>query len=376
MNKRMRELLAQMREKQTEAENHMKANNKEKFDAAMAEINALKAAYESEKAIYELEKDNVPDDAGDKAKNKVSGFSVIAKMLNKKSLNDAENALIVDGVDGENYLIPEDVDTSIKEARESYIALKELTSVYPTSSISGSNVYAADSNELLDDFSDGDDITEATNPKFTQKKWTISFFGKVIPISNILMGAEKAGLMGYINNWFVKQAVKTENAKIIEALKKDKSPVEITGIAGIKKQINTAIDADYLIDGVIVTNTTGFDMLDCETDAIGRPLLNTNPANPTQKMLAGLPIIRISDAELPNDSDKAPIFIGSLKSGIAFHDFSSLQFSVSEHFFFGKNQTALRVIEGFAVDQQFADAYVYGLLSAGAEKVVTTKAKS
>ena len=169
MNKRMRELLVQMREKQTEAENHMKANNKEKFDAAMAEINALKAAYESEKAIYELEKDNVPDDAGDKAKNKVSGFSVIAKMLNKKSLNDAENALIVDGVDGENYLIPEDVDTSIKEARESYIALKELTSVYPTSSISGSNVYAADSNELLDDFSDGDDITESTNPKFTQK---------------------------------------------------------------------------------------------------------------------------------------------------------------------------------------------------------------
>ena len=297
----------------------------------------------------------------------------MAKLLRKQSLTDAENALITNGTDGENYLVPEDVDLQIREARKSYQALKEYVTVYPTNALSGTAVYDTEDDDELENFSDGDEIPASDNPKFTQKKWTISFLGKTIPISNILIGAEQAGLMAYINRWFVRKAIRTENKQIITALKKDKEAVEIKGISGLKTQINTGIDSDYLIDGIILTNNTGFNMLDSETDAVGRPMLNRDPANPTQLLFNGLPIIKVSDSVLPNVSNKAPIFVGSLKAGIAFHDYMSLQFAASEHIFFNKNQTALRIIEGFTVEQEFPEAYIYGLLSADTDKAVNTK---
>lgn len=377
MNKRMRELLSLMREQQNKADEYLKTGDSVNLNNTLEYISELQAAYSSEKAVFELEKNGIPETKdGEKAENKLSGFDVFAKMLQKKPLTEAENALITGGTSGEDYIVPEDVDLSIREARRSYISLKDQVTVYPTTTLSGSRVYDTEDSEDLTAFDDGDDIGVASNPNFTQKKWTISFYGKTFPISNILLGAEKAGLMAYINRWFIRKAIRTENKAIITALKKDKSAVEIAGLTGLKEQINTKIEDDYLIDGVILTNNTGFQMLDGETDAVGRPMLTRDPYNPTDRRYMGLPVIRVSDSLLPNESNKAPIFIGSLKAGICFFEYTALQFAVSEHVLFNKNQTALRIIEGFDVEQEFPDAYIYGLLSADTGKVVKTKAES
>ena len=377
MNKRMRELLALMREQQNKADEYLKAGDSVNLNNTLEYISELQAAYSSEKAVFELEKNGIPKAKdGESTENKLSGFDIFAKMLQKKPLTEAENALITGGASGEDYIVPEDVDLSIREARRSYISLKDQVTVYPTTTLSGSRVYDTEDSEDLTAFDDGDDIGAASNPKFTQKKWTIGFYGKTFPISNILLGAEKAGLMAYINRWFIRKAIRTENKAIITALKKGKSAVDIAGLAGLKEQINTKIEDDYLIDGVILTNHTGFQMLDGETDAVGRPMLTRDPYNPTERRYMGLPVIRVSDSLLPNESSKAPIFIGSLKAGICFFEYTSLQFAVSEHILFNKNQTALRIIEGFDVEQEFPEAYIYGLLSADTGKVVKTKAES
>ena len=375
MNKKMRDIIAEMRSLQDQAEKYRRAGDTGNMNTILDEIENLQSAYSTEKAIFALERENVPDNAPE-GENKATGFNVIAKMISRQTLTDAENALLTVGENGEGYLIPEDVDLQIREARKSYTALKEYVTVYPTSMLSGTAVYDSDDDEDLDSFEDGNEITAATDPKFTQKKWQIGFYGKTIPISNILQGAEQAGLMAYINRWFIRKAVRTENKAIITALKKGKSAVKIKGMAGLKEQINTKIDDDYLTDAVILTNHTGFHMLDSEVDAVGRPMLNRDPLNPATMLFMGLPVIKVSDSLLPNVSSEAPIFIGSLKAGIAFHDYMSLQFAVSEHVYFNKNQTAMRVIEGFSVEQEFPDAYIYGLLSADGGKVVTTKTAS
>ncbi len=376
MNKRMRDLLAQMKDLQAKADGYLNEGNSEELNKTLAKIQDLQATYNAEKGIFELEKDNVPDDAGEeKPENKSTGFEVIAKILKKQTLSEPENAMITgDTTSGTAYLVPEDVDLKIREARESYQSLKELVTVYPVNTLSGTAVYDSEDTADLIAFDDGGEIGDATEPVFKQGKWNISFFGAIMPISNILKGAEQAGLMAYINRWFVRKAIRTENSAILAAMKKDKEAVNISGLAGLKEQINTGIEDDYLIDGIILTNHTGFQMLDGEVDAAGRPMLNRDPLNPAKLMYMGLPVVKVSDKLLPNEGGKAPIFIGSLKAGISFYDYMSLQFAVSEHMFFSKNQTALRVIEGFTVEQEFADAYIYGLLSADTGKVVKTKA--
>lgn len=377
MNKRMKDLLAQMKDMQAKADEYLNDGNSEELNKTLAKIQDLQAAYNAEKAVFELEKDNIPDNADNPdAENKADGFKVIAKILKKQSLSEPENALITGDTDttGTAYLVPEDVDLKIREARKSYQSLKELVTVYPVNTLSGTAVYDSEDTADLIAFDDGDEIGAATEPKFTQGKWNIGFHGAIMPISNILQGAEQAGLMAYINRWFVRKAIRTENKAILTAMTENKEAVEISGLAGLKEQINTGIEDDYLIDGVILTNHTGFQMLDGEVDASGRPMLNRDPLNPAKLMYMGLPVIKVSDKLLENVGGKAPIFIGSLKAGISFYDYMSLQFAVSEHMFFNKNQTALRVIEGFTVKQEFGDAYIYGLLSADTGKVVKTKA--
>ena len=378
MNKKMRELLAKMKALQSEAEKYLGEGKNEEAKNKLREVQEVKALYESEKTLYEIEKNAAnPPEGEPTPKDTADGFTVINKMLRRKPLTEAENALLTAGTSGESYLLPKDVDLAIREARESCMSLKELVTVYPITCLSGTAIYDDAGSELLASYTDDGtaDISTASNPTFSQKTWTVSWYGRMFPVSNFLLGAEKSALMAYINRWFTRKAVKTENAQIIAALKKDITPTTIKGLDGIKAQLN-AIDPDYMTDSVILTNQSGFTVLENETDAVGRSLLQDDITLPGRKKYNGIPIVVVSDSTLPNvgsSSAKPPVFIGSIKSGCAFYDYQSLQFDVSEHALFAKNQVAMRIIEGFAVTQEFTQAYKYCLLSpADTKKVVTT----
>ena len=377
MNKQMRDLMGKIEAKRKEAQELLdKGGKAEETKAVLAEIKDLQGQYEVAKELYDAEKATVPE--GTKPEGKEDGFAVIAKLLRKKSLTEAENALISgdNAADGENYLIPEDVDVTIRELRKKYVSAKSLLTNMSTESLAGSFVFESGTPVGLTSFDDGDDIPAETNPTFTQKKFAIGLMGKLIPISNILRGAEKAGLMQYINNWFVKNAIISENSKIFTVLKTGKTAKAIKGLQALKTSLNKDLDPSVLYDAVIVTNQTGFDAMDSETDAIGRPMLAANITNPAQMTFNGVPIVVFPDAQLANVSSKAPIFYGSLKAGAYYIEKMGLEFAVSEHALFGKNQTALRVIEGFDVIQADTDAYIYGTYEPADKKTVTTETKA
>lgn len=369
MNKKMRELQAQIKTLKDEAEQLITDKDFDAAGAKLDEIDALQKEYEVEARMFKANKDQVPE--APVVAEKASGFKILAKMLGKAKLTDAEKSALVTGenaANGEEYLLPEDIKLEINELRKTYISARDIVTVEQTDALAGSVNYEAGAPAGLVSFDDGDAITEETAPNFVRKLFKIGFFGKLIPISRILLGAEKAGLMGYINRWFIKNAIITENAAIFAQLKagyNGGAPKAVKGWKALKKSINVDLDPSCLLDGHIVTNQSGFAALDAEEDADGKPVLQPNPAHATEKLFQGLPVKVFPDAQLPNiDATHFPMFYGSTKAGCTFVEYQALTFDISEHFLFNKNQNCLRVTEGFDVMEADTSAYIYGSFEA------------
>ena len=372
MNKEMRAKQAEILDLQAQAKSLIEGETKDfegaekllnEADEKQKELDVMARVYENGK---EGAKGMEPKDGKD-----VDGFAMMVKMANKQGLTENEKAALVTGTDegnGENFLVPEDVKAEINELRKTYVSAKSLVTVETTDALAGSVNYEKGVPSGLINFDDGAEIAEEDGIKFDQRKFAIVHYGKLIPVSRILLGAEKAGLMNYINRFFVKNAVLSENAAIFADLKAGYNGGTVKAIAGwkaLKKSITVDLDPSCLLGGVIITNQSGFAALDAEEDKDGRPVLQPNPANPTQKLFQGLPVHVFPDAQLPNiDATHFPMIYGDTKAGLTFVEHKALEFAVSEHALFNKNQNLLRVIEGFDTMSTDTSAYIYGSFSA------------
>ena len=97
--------------------------------------------------------------------------------------------------------------------------------------------------------------------------------------------------------------------------------------------------------------------------AKGTAIVNLLSLDSGEKISAIIPVQNIAEG-------KYPVFIGSTKDGADFMDRESLDFATSEHFAFNKNQTTLRVIEGYDVVETDKDAYEYLSFEEAGEKVL------
>ena len=378
MNKNMRELQAQIQQKAAEAKTLMAAEtvDLEAVEKLLDEVDTLQKKLDLEARVEAVEKAGVPADAEGvvpPVEKSADGFVAMAKKLNGQAMSDTEKAMISgdNATNGENLLIPEDVRLEINELRKTYISAKSIVNVETTDALTGSVNYEKGAPEGLTDFEDGENIPDSDEPKFERKTFKIQHKGKLIPISRILLGTEKAGLLSYINRWFLRSAIISENAKIFDTLKagyNGGTPKAIAGWKALKKSIAVDLDPSCRVNGIIVTNQSGFAALDEEEDAIGRPILQVNPANPTEKLFQGLVVHVFPDAQLPNiDGTHFPVFYGDTKAGATFVEKQGLEFATSEHFGFNKNQNYMRVIEGFDVMSTDTGAYIYGSFTATAK---------
>jgi len=369
MNKRMRDLLDQINNKKNEAKNLLAEKKLDEAKALTDELKNLQKEFDVEASLYEEEKNN---DIEDKAVD-VDAVKAFYKALRGDSLTEAENALLTGGANGEDLIIPEDVQTTIKELRRQYKSARDLINYYPTTTLSGSFVYEDSSTATeLTNFTDGDDIPNSNEPKFNNISYSIKDYGALLPVSNKLLQNESGGLLTYLGRWFNRKAIRTENKKVFDILKSNKNVKSLADWKELKSSINKDLDPALLVGMVIVTNQDGFDVLDSAVDSTGRPILQPDPTNPTKKMLMGYSIEVFANSELPSIdtsgtpdgvADVAPIFYGNLKDGATFIDRDIYRFDASEHAAFNKNQTVIRIIEEFDTIQADKDAYVYGHLS-------------
>lgn len=340
-----------------------------KIEEAHAKLNSLKdlenriKEAETEEALTVMNKGNkVPLGTNEEMDvNRIYNRVLLGKSITeeeKQFLNAAGTPGQVEATDGKGgYLVPLEQFNQIKELRRNKVALKDYCNVLPVTSFKGTMPIESGTTGELIAFEELNEINKS-DVDFAQVAYNVADYGDIIPISNTLLADEKANLTNYIGKRFTKKAINTENKKII-AILKALSPKAAADYTVINTALNVDLDPAISANAIIITNQTGFNFLDNLTDKQGRPLLDTNLQNTTQKIFKGRNIVVLSDVLLPMNVKKAPVFVGDMTEFITFFDREGLELALSTEAGFTKNATYIRAIERFDVKKVDSDAMVY-----------------
>lgn len=389
--KKSLEMKNKLEKLKNEAQVLLDNNNVEDAKNKMEEVRKLKAAIEvqeelevEEEAILaaeaEAEKQKENETSGTLTENKTKeNANMIRAMLKKvtgKKLTEAENALILptttapEGTNGEGYILPQDIRTLINKKIRQYKSLRDVLGYMPAGALTGSfPVENFETVSGLVDFTDGTDGEDEDEIKFKNVKFSLQEKAAFIKLSNTLLSLTDNALINYVVNVFARKAVVTENTMGLAVLKSNKTVKAIADWKALKSSINKDLDPGVLFGTVIVTNQDGFDVLDAALDSFGRPILQPNPANPTQNLFKGYPVEVYSNAMLPTTNGKAPIIYGNLSCAVCFVDLNGqIAFATSSEAGFMSNTTIARLIEFIDVIQCDSSdkCYIYGELTIGA----------
>ncbi|MBV4417465.1 phage major capsid protein [Clostridium tyrobutyricum] len=335
-----------------------------------------------EKEKQERDKENKGTETRETKKNDSMLLRAMVKTMMKKDLSKEERALLANGAggnggtpnpwgaNGEGYVLPQAISTTINTLIRQYKSFRTVLGHIPTTALTGSfPVEGFDTVTGLVDFSeDGTkDIPESNDIKFVNKKFALVEKGAIIPISNTLLSFTDQALESYIAGIFAKKAVITENAMAVSKLSEGKTVKELADWKALKASINVDLDPAALANACICTNQDGFNVLDSTLDGFGRPILQPNPTNPTQKLFMGIPVNVFSNYMLPSVNTgtteapkmQAPIFYGDCMDAVKFVDNGNYSFAVSTEAGFTKNMTYARVIEYIDVVQVDSSDKIY-----------------
>ena len=221
------------------------------------------------------------------------------------------------GTDG-GFLVPEDIDHSIRELRRELNPLADLFNEETVTAPTGWRVIDTAPTSAMPSIDEmGTVANNSDQPAFAKVTYSLTKYGLRIPISNELLSDEVANLMAYLSRWFAKKQVLTENSLLIAALKTLTASAltsgSITADGAIKTILNKTLDPAISLRAVILTNQSGFDALDQLVDEMGRGLLQPDPTNATLYKMYSRRVVPVSDAQLPNTSSKPEFFIGDFK---------------------------------------------------------------
>lgn len=381
MNKKMRELMAQIQAKTMEAKTFMEGENKDinKANELMDQVDALKAEYDAEKRLFDMDKDvNGPSEkdivvgvkVGDNVEDSTKTFAKAVRAI-------IQNKGLVEGVDADGgYTVPEDIQTTInKWADVEYSLLQDIDVVNVTTN-KGARTYQArtDANVFVDLDENGAITKEIEAPKFERITYSIQDRAGFMPVSNDLIADSDANIVAIVSEWLGKANVATSNAKILEMINA-KSAVELTDVDGIKSAVNVTLGQAYKHGAKIITNDDGLNYLDTLKDENGRYLLNPDPTNPAKLTLrcgtVVLPIKVLPNKILKTVDQKVPMIVGDLKSAIRKWDRQSMSIKASDVASIGSfnayamNMTLFRAIMRDDYTSMDSNAFVNGYITLG-----------
>jgi len=297
---------------------------------------------------------------------------VFYNALRGKSLNAEDMALLqinnalssTAGADG-GYLIPIDQQTAINELKRELSSLDALVNIEPVTTLTGNRNIEVDAQYVpFAEFTEGNDVPDTDTPTFRNIPYTILDRGGILPMPNNLLNDNTANLQAYLNRWLAKKNVATRNSLIVTLLKTiTKTP--IADIDDVKKILNVTLDPAISNMAVVVMNQDAFNVFDTMKDGDGKPVLQPNPLNATQKMIAGKVIYVYSNKTIPTVATKAPVIIGSFKEAVTLFDreqISLLSTNVGGGAFKG-NRTDIRAITREDVRMVDTDALVFAELT-------------
>ncbi len=372
--KKSEEIKNQLANLREQAQEWIDTKNVEKAQETMNEIKNCTALLSMQEKLEAAEAKDLeqrilqqPKIGVEKSTNELRA---IVKRLSGIHLTEAENALLLPstenptGVNGESYILPQDIRTNIHKKIRQYRSLREVLGYISTSALTGSfPVENFETVSELVDFTDGTNGVKSNDVKFANVKFSLSEKAAFVDLSNTLLNLTDNDLVSYVEDIFAKKAVITENKLALSKMAENKTKKSLKNWQALRSSINIDLDPAVLYGTVIVTNQDGFDYLDRSLDGFGRPILQPDITQPNKKLFMGYPIYVYSNGMLPSTGTKVPVFYGNLKEGIKFVDLGGqIRFAASQHAGFMSNTTIARLIEFIDVVQCDSSdkCYIYG----------------
>ncbi len=382
MNKKMREILAKIQEKTTQAKAFMDGENKDidKANALMDEADALQKEFDAEKRLYEMEKANGSQSAtataepvGQKETKEVDAvakFGADAKEGFKldKSMTEGSNA------DG-GYTVPEDIVTKIEEYRDAKASLLHLVTVVPVTTNKGQRTFKKRAQQTgFTKVGEGAKIGSKATPQFERINYEIEKYAGYFPVTNEVLDDSDSNLGNVLIEWIGDESRVTANKLILEQIA-TKGAVDLVNMDGIKKAINVTLGQAFKNTAKIVTNDDGLQYLDTLKDGNDRYLLAPMPGDTMSMTLQvgaqKIPVVVIPKTDMPTNENKIPFVIGDLKEGVVYWNRKQMNIKISDVAVVGElnayeeDLTLYRAIEREDVTTRDLDAFVNGYITQG-----------
>lgn len=308
MNKKMRDLLAQINAKTAEARGLMDGENKDvdKATAILDEIDELKKEYETEKRLFESEKqDNTPaeEDVQEKKTKRteeeaLKAFGRAARngfKVNKD--NDFDGTLNeTTPIDG-GYTVPEDIYTRIEYFREAEFSFLDLVRREVVHTATGARTFKKRSQYTgFSKVGEGSAIGATATPQFERITWAIEKYAGYMPITNELRYDSDANIAQVVIEWLGRESRATANNLILAQIMSNGSAVDFENLDGIKKALNVDLSL-FKGSSRVITNDDGLQYLDTlkKKDDSNEYLLTPDPRDPMRLTLtAGATTVPLS----------------------------------------------------------------------------------
>ena len=323
-NKKLRELLQLKAEKVEAAETAINGGDKELANSLVAEIKNLTTEIDNIQNLISLKNDDKVVDMT--AENKVeTGIQALQRYI-KTGIVDAAGPLKESENENGGYLVPKDVQTKINEYRRSFISLKEHVEVRDVVVPSGSEVYEKTSQLApLTNMTELGEIAEMDGSTFENISYQVKNYGGILPVSRFLLQDTPENLLAYLAKWFVKKQVVTENKEILEVLNSFAKKA-ITKVDEIKTAMNVTLDPGFLDNTKVITNQSGFDVLDTLKDKNNKYLLQEVVTEPTKRTLFGKEVVVLPDTQFPKETDGSfPLYVGDLHEAVRVYSLNTLE---------------------------------------------------
>ena len=219
---------------------------------------------------------------------------------------------------GAEAVIPEEVVTPVLELKNSKYNLAQYATVKTVSTGSGHYPIAKRNNTaVLATKEELADIADVDANMFEDVQFDVKTRAGKIALSNEVVDDSAVDIVSEVKGQLQKLVDNTDNQNIMKVLTSDTFKKETaTTTDDLKKIFN--VDLDPALNKMWLVNQSGFNYLDTLKDNEGRYLLQPNPTAASGFTLFGAPVVMISDAVMPNNSDGSfPMIAGDISEAVA-----------------------------------------------------------
>jgi HK97 family phage major capsid protein len=298
--------------------------------------------------------------------------------LKDKFVRDFKDMVTTGKTDAGNagLTIPDDIQTTIHTLVRQYASLQNLVNVERVTTPTGSRVYEKFSEikplANLDD--ETAKIGDNDDPELTTIKYLIHRYAGITTVTNTLLKDTAENILSWLSTWIARKVVVTRNQEILKVLDTASKKPTIAKFDDIKDlQLNT-LDPAIIATSSFVTNQSGFAVLAKVKDAQGRYMIQRDVTNPEQYRIGGKPVMVVADRWLPDVSSAHPLYYGDFKQAVTLFDrenMSLLSTNIGGGAF-ENDETKIRVIDRFDVEQVDGDAYAVASFKTVANQQATT----